>query len=552
MNGELENKSRMEGVVETYKKKVLWTAHDFLNLRIMYYDRWLHEDLVQQGYLGLIEAYMKYNSNKGPFWQYARKFVKGKMVDFTVKYFNYIIPSKKVNEIMLKIKRQDLMRYSPKYISNLLGCTEKQAAEAMHFIIIKRTLYLFDSCNNNNEQQEKSYVIDTLILENDQKDITSNNELSVLDRKVAQMFIDDYSRENILEYCGITATQLKASIDRILEWCEIDEQKIQNRNEDLLLKLSNLEGDNRDEKSAEEKNLEWVNIDLISASPRNPRKDLSINIENMQETLITKGFEEPLTCYRMGEYFVLLAGHRRWYAAKKMGSAKLPVFIVKRPENSAEEKDRLGSLQSAQVEWTPYEIAKNTYDRWVYAGGIAYRDLSKKMGVPTGKIESRIRVYKYYPRKEIEEKLANGMYSITMLDYIQKWIKRLCQCHPTFLESIGEEFIRQQMLTKYENRCFNSSIANDRNFVYNATSEEIFSFISDTNKTLRQAELEMTMNQLKRKRDINKIHSMLDKSMSFIKKIEWIDRNEAQQLLDETNTLLVKISKRKNDLLGGN
>lgn len=85
-----------------------------------------------------------------------------------------------------------------------------------------------------------------------------------------------------------------------------------------------------------------------------------------------------------------------------------------------------------------------------------------------------------------------------MLDYILTWIKRLEKYQPDFVKSITEEFIRTQMLTKYENKCFNSRIANDRDFVCNASPEEIFSFLSDTTKTLRQSEIELTIEKAKK------------------------------------------------------
>lgn len=142
------------------------------------------------------------------------------------------------------------------------------------------------------------------------------------------------------------------------------------------------------------------------------------------------------------------------------------------------------------------------------------------------------------------------MYSITMLDYILTWIKRLGQYQPDFVESITEDFIRKQMLTKYENKCFNSRIANDRFFVCNATPEEIFSFLSDTTKTLRQSEVELTIAQAKTERNNSKIYQLLDESIETIKKIEWNDRKEAQQLIGVLDKLLEDIDTKSHELEG--
>jgi ParB family chromosome partitioning protein len=56
------------------------------------------------------------------------------------------------------------------------------------------------------------------------------------------------------------------------------------------------------------------------------------------------------------------------------------------------------------------------------------------------------------------------------------WINRLEKYHPKLIESMGEELIRKQMLKKYENKCFNSHIANDKTFVKDACSQDILNF----------------------------------------------------------------------------
>lgn len=545
----------IEDVVERYAKNVKRTVRKFVNVRMLY-DKWLFEDLTQQGYLGLIEAYPKYDFSKGRdfFWRYAYKFVKGRMIDFTVQHFNYIRPSNKINSLILEIKRKDLIGQSPYQISQALGCSYSMATEAIYFLLIRRTVYLYEPTHTNHENHDEQQIIDIVAAEENQDElfqIESQSGFSEMEQKISLMLINGYSRENIIEHCDIPAIQLKENIDEILKKCGFDNQKILDRDEELLMQISTLEENGQMMQDGEKKNFEWIEVELISASPSNPRKDLAVNTEQLQETLKSKGWEEPVTCYKRGQYYFLLAGHRRLHAAKQLGHKKIPVFVVDPPASTAEEKDRLGSLQSVQVDWTPYETAKNIYDRWIYAGGMAYAEFAKKVGVPKSKIAAKIRVYKYYPRVEIEDKLTNGMYSISMLDYILAWIKRLDQYHPDFVESMTEELIRKQMLTKYENKCFNSRIANDRFFVCNATPKEIFSFLSDTTKTLRQSEIELTVEQAKKERNNSKIYQLLDESIETIKKIEWNDRKEAQQLMGVLDKLLEEINTKSDELEGG-
>ncbi|WP_145408320.1 ParB N-terminal domain-containing protein [Paenibacillus xylanexedens] len=533
-------------VVSKYAENVKRTARRFVYSK-MIYDKWLLDDLTQQGYLGLIEAYPKFDFKKGEefFWRYAYKFVKGRMTEYTIKHFNVVRPSPKINSLIIKILNRNLSGKSPYVISQELGCSYNMAVQALYFLVIRHPVYLHEPLVLNQESQDQRNFMDVIVIEDNQDEmfqIESLSSFSEVEQKVAYKLIEGYSRENIIEHCGISATQLINIIDVILRKCDMGYKKIFNRNEALLMQISNLDLKN---------NFEWVLIELIFANPSNPRRDLAVDTEQLQQIIDSKGWEEPVTCYKRGGNYILLAGHRRWYAAKQLGHEKIPAFIVDPPTTSKEEKDQLGSLQSVQVDWTPYEIAKNIHDRWVFSGGISYEEFAKKIGVPKAKIAAKIRVYKYYLRIEVEEKLKNGMYSISMLDYIITWIKRLCQFHPALVESLEESFVRQQMLRKYENKCFNSNIVNDRTFVCNASEKEIRAFLSDTTKTIKQSEIEMTIERSRKKNNHNEIYKTIDNSMALVKKIECKDEKEAQILIDEINDLMEVLKSKSLELQGG-
>lgn len=294
--------------------------------------------------------------------------------------------------------------------------------------------------------------------------------------------------------------------------------------------------------------LEWVDINRVLPNPRNPRKDHSINSKEMQEIINTKGWEEGITCYINREYYVIISGHRRWNAAKTMGKKEVPVFIVQPPKNEAEELDRLGSIQGGQVNWNPYEWAKYTYDMWKNLGEISYAELAKKLGVTHGLITARIRVYQYYPRIEIEDKLENGMYSITLLYYINLWINKLVKYQAGVVESLGEDFIRKQLLKKYENKCFNSQIVHDKQLVHFASQFEIIEFLKDTNKKLVDCQLEMSLrNQIKDK-DIIQNSLEINAAINDIRKIKCRTKNEAEKLIEELQKLLIIVNKKSNNI----
>ncbi|MFJ8065322.1 ParB/RepB/Spo0J family partition protein [Psychrobacillus sp. NPDC096426] len=292
--------------------------------------------------------------------------------------------------------------------------------------------------------------------------------------------------------------------------------------------------------------LEWVDINKILPNPLNPRRDHSVKSKEMQDIINSKGWEEGITCYKNREFYIILSGHRRWYAAKTMGTQQVPVFIVESPKNEAEELERLGSVQGGQVDWNPYEWAKYTYDMWKNLNEISYSELSKKLGVTQGLISARIRVYQYYPRIEIEDKLENGMYSITMLYYINLWINKLKKYNKDVVDAMGEDFIRKQLLKKYENKCFNSQIVNDKIFVNSANSQKIIDFLSDINKNLSDCQMEISSKIQVKNSDIIQNSLEINATISDIKKIKCRTKKEAEKLIDELNKLLTVVSDKSN------
>ncbi|MBE0343294.1 hypothetical protein E4V51_23100, partial [Paenibacillus sp. 28ISP30-2] len=110
-------------VIIAYSKHIEKIAHTFIKQSRNRKE--LKSDLVQQGYLGLLEARKRYDAsiNTYGFWPYASKFVYGKMKDFTIHYTNQIRPSKSLNSIALKIYRNNLITHSPEYIADFLDCT---------------------------------------------------------------------------------------------------------------------------------------------------------------------------------------------------------------------------------------------------------------------------------------------------------------------------------------------------------------------------------------------------------------------------------------------
>ncbi|MGN7170332.1 ParB/RepB/Spo0J family partition protein [Paenibacillus cellulositrophicus] len=165
-------------------------------------------------------------------------------------------------------------------------------------------------------------------------------------------------------------------------------------------------------------NLVWAKLGDVIPNPLNPRQDYSTRTEDMQRIIKEKGWESGITCYLKETKYVILSGHRRWYAARKLGVQKIPVILVREPESEEEELERLGSVQGGKVDWSMYEWAKYTYEMWIMWDKCSFHELAKKMGVDNKQIAVRVKVFQYYQHSEIEDKLANGVYTLFALYYL--------------------------------------------------------------------------------------------------------------------------------------
>jgi len=298
----------------------------------------------------------------------------------------------------------------------------------------------------------------------------------------------------------------------------------------------------------EQLTFKWIPIDMILPNSKNPRKDNGIKNEEIKEIINDKGWEEAITCYKLNEYYVILSGHRRWTAAKALGHTELPVIITTEPKDKRDELDRLGSIQGGQIDWNSFEWAQHTYNLSKHLEPISYSELSKKLKVSTGLIAARIRVINYYPREDIESKVSNGMYSITMLDYIYTWIRKLKKYQPNLLESLTEDFVRNQLLKKYENKCFGSKISNDNIFVNSASANEIKDFIIDSSKKLSDCQLAIEKRNNKVNKDFISNSMLLTASKDEISKIRIRTQGEAKLINSELEKLLNEIDFTLNEI----
>lgn len=240
--------------------------------------------------------------------------------------------------------------------------------------------------------------------------------------------------------------------------------------------------------------MTWASINEVVPNPKNPRSNLTVKAAEMQQIIKQKGWETGITCYEKDSKYIILSGHRRWYAAKKLKIKKVPVIIVEAPKSDDEELKRLGSVQGGKEDWTDYEWAKYTYEMWVTWGKCSFEELSQKMRRKNRWVAERVRVLQYYPHHEIEKGLIERTLSLKVLYRLIGWLEKLSIQKPELVAFFNLDLIRSTMLQKIENRLVNISDLKNEGFIRESSDEQLKSFLLDNKKKLSDYFLEIKDN----------------------------------------------------------
>ena len=287
--------------------------------------------------------------------------------------------------------------------------------------------------------------------------------------------------------------------------------------------------------------VKWVSMNRVIPNPMNPRKDNGIKTDEMQDIILKRGWEEPLTVYEQGKMYVLLAGHRRLYAAKKAGIKKVPIFIVERPNNDQEEIERIASLQAGRVDWTPFEWAKFTFDRWNAWGQPSIQSFAKQINIGAGSVKQYINVLSYFPHDEIFTRLQTKELTISSLDALSRWIVHLKKNKPDLIEAMGENLIRKTMLEKISRKKLNRDDLKNVEYTELAKEDDILEFLTD-----EDANLSSRLGYLGLKKNYRDFNGhlisigLMEKRLPEIKPDTERQKEQALKALEELNELVQK------------
>ena len=151
-------------------------------------------------------------------------------------------------------------------------------------------------------------------------------------------------------------------------------------------------------------NLEAISLNRIRPNPNQPRKDFSPQaLETLTESIRSVGVLQPIVVRRDGFEFVLVAGERRWRAAREAGLVEIPALI--------RETDEAGSLTEALIEnlqredLSPLEEAA-AFQQLEEDFGMSHAEIGKRVGRSRSTVSNTLRLLNLSPA--IQKALAKG------------------------------------------------------------------------------------------------------------------------------------------------
>ena len=148
-------------------------------------------------------------------------------------------------------------------------------------------------------------------------------------------------------------------------------------------------------------------ISKIKPNPKQPRHSFDENaLEELSDSIKQNGILQPLLVRKVGQSYQIVAGERRYQAAKKAGLKELPVVIK---DISDEDVFKLALIENLQrSDLTPIEEAQG-YRQLIDENGLTQEQLGKALSKSRSAITNTLRLLDL--PVEVQEMMGEGKLS---------------------------------------------------------------------------------------------------------------------------------------------
>lgn len=151
-------------------------------------------------------------------------------------------------------------------------------------------------------------------------------------------------------------------------------------------------------------NLKSLKITEVEPNRDQPRKQFNQeSLEELAQSIQTYGIIQPIVVSKKDGYYSIIAGERRWRAAKIAGLETIPAIVRDDNEKTNKEIALIENIQREDL--NPYDKAvgiKSLIDKY----GMTQEQVSKVLGISRGSISNTVRIL--YLEPEVIEFVKQG------------------------------------------------------------------------------------------------------------------------------------------------
>jgi len=153
--------------------------------------------------------------------------------------------------------------------------------------------------------------------------------------------------------------------------------------------------------------LTEVPLDQIDANPFQPRRTFSADkLKELADSIRSSGVVQPILLRRADGRYQLIAGERRWRAARQAGLTTIPAVVREVGDRDALEwaltenllREDLNQIEAAQG----YALLQQKH-------GLSHEEIAERLGLDRSTITNTLRLLRLAP--EVQQMIAEGQIS---------------------------------------------------------------------------------------------------------------------------------------------
>ena len=117
-------------------------------------------------------------------------------------------------------------------------------------------------------------------------------------------------------------------------------------------------------------------------------------LEDLARSLRNHGMVQPIVAHRVGDRFEIIAGERRWRAARRVGLQRIPALVRETDDGSALEHALVENLQREEL--NPLEEA-GAYQQLIEDFGLTHEQVAQKAGCSRASVSNTLRLLSLPP-----------------------------------------------------------------------------------------------------------------------------------------------------------